>query len=1006
MEDYDTFVLNRFSQLKRKDEEHKTPFASYICFHGKPILPPVLTVKQREKMQHHRKDAVNHKLKDKQRMAYVQTILHSVQLRNSPTLDQLLQELKVDAKSLCSTNSSQSSLQSADTVQEKTSPNTSLASGWLSPKPTNSSLFSCHVIPQNSNHGGWPVEQQASQLSSIDSVNCFSAPSGCHDNMKHARDVSDTLDSLNVSHDSVGRNNTDYVFLHNTSDSIARRPDIISYPPIDGEELERSGQESSFCHDFIESIDSSNSIFPEGTVTSDHLPEDKCANSLQDSAISPDHFSNTTLFFVDESETMMSLQSSSSKASQPPCIDLYPSTEQLIQCEPKTQSANKQEPKEQSQSPHRPSLQDLLKKSQEYRRQQRMLRNQAKNARIQERAQDEPRLEEQSLSDKENDEFRYKSAEGRKPKERRCLFNKTVNSTCKKSSEKTCQEELICKNLNGYSERVPEQNPFPQQHLLSIETCQSPDVYQRTSDETSKALLISVEGQGNYHSIPLPNFCQSPVHSKASIRDGVDNMRGKPLLSTSLHESHTSGEGSNLGHQGDGPSVLAKNSQDINKLESCLCSLKELISDLGCSIMEIEGKWKDSSHVDHVGEPGQKHNLLLSRQSLDSCRDMLENCNVGAKCIHSGAQCMHTPDVSTNAVSNPIFCQKVSMLSDTNSYLTGGKSELSEEGDSSSHLLSPNQSYDVNAPQSGMWNLQSSGSDQVSSEELDKGNQLTPEKLVGTESSIMQENMDRSFAPSSSEDLSPCCRTPTAASPWRHSHEVELGKVHTAQVRALQEKHRRQQEEVFQALAAHYHLPQRSSFPCSTSGGDTLPLSQRICQPSSEHLERWRLLLLAAVKGYLTRRLLRTERVTQLVRTVGDTQQFLQAFQQQIAKGDMCSKEDRLLQQRVSLQLRVARYELYYIFFSLSVAERMQLISLDRELVRDRVFRRQTGHTGISSLSAATQKSLERKRGLLIQKKVSERNRGVVTTNKTTFSEGQPPGHKRGQLRKKLLRIS
>ncbi|XP_061736575.1 uncharacterized protein cp110 isoform X2 [Nerophis ophidion] len=809
MEDYDTFVLNRFSQLKRNDEEHKIPFASYICFHGNPILPPVLTVKQREEMQHHRKDAVKLKLKDKQRMAYVQAILHSVQLRNSPTLDQLLQELKVDDKSLCSTNSSQSSLHSADTVQEKTSLNISLPSGWLSPSPTNSSLFSCHMIPQNSNHGGWPVEQQASQLSSIDGVNCCSAPSSCHDDMKHARDLSDTLDSLNVSHCSVGIDNTDYFSLHNTSNSIARRPDIISYPPIDGEELERSGQESSFCHDFIGSIDSSNSIFPEGTVTSDHLPEDKCANSQQDSAISPDHFPNTTLFYVDESKTMMSLQSSSSKASQPQCVDLCPSTEQLIQCEPKTQSASKQEPKVQSQSPHRPSLQDLLKKSQEYRRQQRMLRNQVKNARIQERAPDESRLEEQSLSDKENDEFRYKSAEGRKPKERRCLFNKTVNSTYKKFSEKTCQEELICKNLNGYSERVPEQNPFPQQHLLSIETCQSPEVYQRTSDQTSKALLTSVEGQGNYHSIPVPNFCQSPVHSKVSIRDGVDNMRGKALLSTSLHESHTSGEGSNLGHQGDGPIVLANNSQDINKLESCLCSLKELISDLCSSIMEIEGRWEVSSQVDHVGEPGQKHNLLLSRQSLDSCRDILENSNVGAKCIHSGAQCMQTPDVSTNAGSNPILCQKVSMLLDTNSYPTDVKSELSEEGDSSSHLLSPNQSFDVNAPQSAMWNFQSSGSDQVSSEELDEGNQLTPEKVVGTESSVMRENVDRSFAPSGSEDLSPCCRTPTAASPWRHSHEVELGQVHTAQVRALQERHRRQQEEVFQqchnvTMACHH----------------------------------------------------------------------------------------------------------------------------------------------------------------------------------------------------------
>lgn len=41
------------------------------------------------------------------------------------------------------------------------------------------------------------------------------------------------------------------------------------------------------------------------------------------------------------------------------------------------------------------------------------------------------------------------------------------------------------------------------------------------------------------------------------------------------------------------------------------------------------------------------------------------------------------------------------------------------------------------------------------------------------------------------------------------------------------------------------------------------------------------------------------------------------------------------------LQLRAARYEMYDIFFCLSVAERMHLISLDRELARERVLRRQ-----------------------------------------------------------------
>lgn len=49
----------------------------------------------------------------------------------------------------------------------------------------------------------------------------------------------------------------------------------------------------------------------------------------------------------------------------------------------------------------------------------------------------------------------------------------------------------------------------------------------------------------------------------------------------------------------------------------------------------------------------------------------------------------------------------------------------------------------------------------------------------------------------------------------------------------------------------------------------------------------------------------------------------------------------RLLCNCLPLQLRAARYELYDVFFSLSAGERMQLISWDRELARERELRRQ-----------------------------------------------------------------
>ncbi|XP_051802277.1 centriolar coiled-coil protein of 110 kDa isoform X3 [Acanthochromis polyacanthus] len=215
-----------------------------------------------------------------------------------------------------------------------------------------------------------------------------------------------------------------------------------------------------------------------------------------------------------------------------------------------------------------------------------------------------------------------------------------------------------------------------------------------------------------------------------------------------------------------------------------------------------------------------------------------------------------------------------------------------------------------------------------------------------------------------------------------------------------------------QALAVRYRLLQSVSFPCSMSSSRLGDTSTFLSQPSSPLSQCYRPLLSAAMKGFLTRRLLRTERVAQLVRTVRDTQQFLQAFgKQSPSRGELCSRQDLILQERVTLQLRAARYEVYDVFFSLSARERMQLISWDRELARERELRRQSGHTGHprgkSSLSAATQKSLERKRGIIIQKKAAERHRGFVkrTGLKSLVSEEQPLKTKRGQFRANPQRV-
>ncbi|XP_036803871.1 uncharacterized protein LOC110485493 isoform X4 [Oncorhynchus mykiss] len=333
------------------------------------------------------------------------------------------------------------------------------------------------------------------------------------------------------------------------------------------------------------------------------------------------------------------------------------------------------------------------------------------------------------------------------------------------------------------------------------------------------------------------------------------------------------------------------------------------------------------------------------------------------------------------------------------------------------HFQSINQSYDVDTP-SGLWLQGGSGSEGSLKGHDPAGKQLTPEnggggqggasrakrRLVmhtteGNRGGGRREVMDR-----------PHSSTPEAAV-RSHSQESQqlkqLQLTHAGQVRALKEEQRRQQQQLLQMLAVRYQLLQSLSFPvssCPTSSaclGDnttsllplsSIPLSIPLFSPSAGSLLSdpdspsrsprclsvcYGPLVAAAVKGYLTRRLLHTERVGQLLCTIKDTQQFLQSFQPHSPGRD--SRQDLVLQERVTLQLRSARYEVQDIF-CLSAGDRMQIISWDRQLARDREMKRKIGETGSTrgktSLSAATQKALERKRGVMMRK-AAEGQRGT-----------------------------
>ncbi|XP_041789315.1 uncharacterized protein si:ch73-100l22.3 isoform X2 [Chelmon rostratus] len=684
MDDYDKFVQHRLSRLRKSEEEqHKPlPASSLIRFYGRPILPPLLSGEQREEMQRHRdaaqKAAVHRKLKGDPRMAFVQTILHSVQLRKTPTLEELLQESDVTTKSSYSHNTdggsvSQSSyfigtkdrLLLSPPLERKQKNGVSLP---LLTSTTHSAFFASNVTPQQSYQKGCLIDQHCSQQGSQPSfLNCVSHQSVSsgyvtYENVENTTTVSGGIDAGRESRDigsSEGACNTGGFFLHNTSNTIAKMPDIISHPPIDGEELERSGLESSFNNDFIVVKDICCSSLQEGSIICDHLPVEKSKSSHVDSTGCEDNLPVTTVVNLDKDHSLDRIEGSVSSSENshisgnpelPQILATHccPTAELHIQhCSTETEPVgNHVDEAEPPEEPYRLSLQALLKKSQEYRRRQRMLRNQAKNTKIQERTQEQlrERAEEQSLSDKENNEFPYKgtvTTEGKKTKERRGTFIPSVETSPKKSweNERMVESEFLgkkadfkCENThltgNGNGKEMtnveeettlknnklnishevitePKQiSAFPQQQAMSTETSPAQEPFY-----LNNCLIAFHKSVGNYYTIPAPKFCRSPVRckSKGSMQDEetadrAETLKRTVLVNTGLNEDHkveevnlqrqnarTAVHPVNLIGQGDVTSVSAKSSQHIDQLESSLSGLKLLISDLESTLAEKLG---------------------------------------------------------------------------------------------------------------------------------------------------------------------------------------------------------------------------------------------------------------------------------------------------------------------------------------------------------------------------------------------------------------------------------
>ncbi|XP_072337983.1 centriolar coiled-coil protein of 110 kDa-like isoform X2 [Scyliorhinus torazame] len=169
-----------------------------------------------------------------------------------------------------------------------------------------------------------------------------------------------------------------------------------------------------------------------------------------------------------------------------------------------------------------------------------------------------------------------------------------------------------------------------------------------------------------------------------------------------------------------------------------------------------------------------------------------------------------------------------------------------------------------------------------------------------------------------------------------------------------------------------------AEFPFSRwgAGGDDLHEMQSSCYLSRPR-NRWSQInapevqkrfnkVSAVAKGFLTRRLMKTEKLKQLQQTVKDTLEFINNLQTEAPlKRGAVSSQDVSLHERVIAQLRAALYEIHDIFFVLDPDERMQILCHDREIRKEKQLRQMEKWKSPKergALSVATQRSLDRKR--------------------------------------------
>ncbi|XP_056099374.1 centriolar coiled-coil protein of 110 kDa [Rhinichthys klamathensis goyatoka] len=190
------------------------------------------------------------------------------------------------------------------------------------------------------------------------------------------------------------------------------------------------------------------------------------------------------------------------------------------------------------------------------------------------------------------------------------------------------------------------------------------------------------------------------------------------------------------------------------------------------------------------------------------------------------------------------------------------------------------------------------------------------------------------------------------------------------QIHALKRLEREQTHQISELLAAQERQTQElqrklkeQSRKSMMSSAPQINTRQDVCVEPTKPLCR----LTAVARGFLTRRLLHTEKISHLRKTVQDSRAFIHQL-----KTISVSHQDLTLQQRVTAQLRSALQDVHQIFFIWPLRDRLHLMQQDRERRRERTLREmKTDSAGNTrTLSSATQKTLDRKGQRILQSRL------------------------------------